>query len=101
MLSFHIPFSTAADAGTMREEARLLLPFLQEKGFRSALVVSAELQSRRKARVLRPWRQAGVRVLLHPIAGPEFRTESCWRRKADTKVVVSEALSWLTMPFGH
>jgi hypothetical protein len=51
--------------------------------------------------VLRPWRRAGLRVLLHPIAGPDFRAAGWWRRKTDTKVVVGEALGWLTMPFGH
>jgi hypothetical protein len=101
VLTYHIPFSTAPDAGTMREEARLLLPFLQQQGFRSALVVSAELQSRRKARMLRPWRRAGLRVRIHPISGPEFQADGWWRRKTDTKMVVSEAIGWLTMPFGH
>jgi uncharacterized SAM-binding protein YcdF (DUF218 family) len=101
VLRFHIPFSYAPDAGTMREEARLLLPFLRARGFRSALVISAELQSRRKYRVLRPWRRAGLRVLIHPIASPDFRTDGWWRRKTDTKVVVGEALGWLTLPFGH
>jgi uncharacterized SAM-binding protein YcdF (DUF218 family) len=101
LLRFSIPFSDAPDAGTMREEARLLLPFLQARGVHSVLVVSAELQSRRKAWLLRRWSHAGLRVLMHPIAGPDFRTGGWWRRKLDTKSVVGEALGWLTLPFGH
>jgi hypothetical protein len=101
LLHFAIPFTDAPDAGTMREEARLLLPFLRARGVRSVLIVSAELQSRRKALLLRPWRRAGLRVRVHPIASPDFSAAGWWRRKTDTKAVVGEALGWLTLPFGH
>jgi hypothetical protein len=101
LLRFHLPFSSDPDAGTMREEQRRLLPFLQARGVRSVLVVSGEIQSRRKSLLLRPWRRAGLRVLVHPIPGPDFRATRWWRRKMDTKVIVGEALGWLTLPFGH
>lgn len=101
ILRFPIPFSDAPDAGTLREEIRRLRPFLRRRGVRSALVLSAELQSRRESLLLRPWRRAGIRVLVHPVAGPEFHAAGWWRRRMDTKVVVSEALAWLTLPFGH
>jgi hypothetical protein len=101
LLRFHLPFSYAPDAGTMREEVRRLLPFFQARGIRSVLVVSSEIQSRRKSLLTRPWRRAGMRVLIHPIPGPDFHPAGWWRRKLDTKVIVGEALGWLTLPFGH
>jgi uncharacterized SAM-binding protein YcdF (DUF218 family) len=101
LLRFHIPFSVAPDAGTMREEARRLLPFLRTRGVRSVLVVSSDIQSRRKSLLLKSWRRAGVHVLVHPIPGPDFHADGWWRRKLDTKVVVGEVLGWLTLPFGH
>jgi uncharacterized SAM-binding protein YcdF (DUF218 family) len=100
ILIFDIPFSDAADAGTMREENRLLLPLLRRRGFRSVLVISSALESRRRSLLLRPWRRAGLRVLVHPIPDHEFRAVGWWRRKMDTKRIVSEALGWLTLPFG-
>jgi hypothetical protein len=100
VLTFAIPFSDAADAGTMREENRLLLPLLRRRGFRSVLVISPALESRRRSLLLRPWRRAGLRVLVHPIPDPRFRATGWWRRKTDTKFVVGEALGWLSLPFG-
>ena len=100
ILTFAIPFSDAVDAGTMREENRLLLPLLRRRGFRSVLVISPALESRRRSLLLRPWRRAGLRVLVRPIPDPRFHTAGWWRRKMDTKFVVGEALGWLTLPFG-
>ena len=100
VLTFGIPYSEASDAGTMREEVRLLLPFLQRRRFRSALVMTPELQSRRRSFLLQPWRRAGLQAFVHPIPDAEFRTAEWWRRKRDTKSLVSEALGWLTLPFG-
>jgi hypothetical protein len=99
VLTFDIPSSDAADAGTMREEVRLLLPFLLRQRFRSAVVVSPELQSRRRSFLLQPWRRAGLRVLVQPIPDPAFRAAGWWRRKRDTKRLVGEMLGWLTLPF--
>ena len=99
-LTLDIPFSDAPDAGTMREENRRLLPLLRRRGFRSALVVSSALESRRRSLLLRPWRRAGLRALVHPIPDAGFLEAGWWRRKTDTKLVVSEALGWLTLPFG-
>jgi len=100
ILTLDIPFSDAPDAGTMREENRRLLPLLRRRGFRSALVVSPALESRRRSLLLRPWRRAGLRALVHPIRDAGFLAAGWWRRKTDTKLVVSEALGWLTLPFG-
>jgi hypothetical protein len=100
VLAFDIPFSNAPDAGTMREEVRLLLPFLRRQRFRSAVVIASELQSRRRSYRLRPWRRAGLRVLVHPIPDPAFHAAGWWRRKRDTKLVVGEMLGWLALPFG-
>jgi hypothetical protein len=100
VLAVDIPFSEAPDAGTMREEARLLLPFLRRQRFLSALVISSELQSRRRAFLLRPWRHAGIRVILHPIPDPAFHAAGWWRRKRDTKSMIGEMLGWMTLPFG-
>jgi uncharacterized SAM-binding protein YcdF (DUF218 family) len=101
VLRFHLPFSHAPDAGTMREERRLLLPYLRKRGVRSVLVISSELPSRRKALLLRPWRRAGLEVRVHPLPHPDFRRAGWWRRKTDTKMIVSETLAWLMLPFGH
>ena len=101
LIGYHIPFSNAPDAGTMREELRLLRPFLQARGVRSVIVISSEMQSRRKSLLLGAWRDAGLQVLVHPMPHPDFRPAGWWRRKTDTKVVVGEALAWLTLPFGH
>lgn len=100
ILCFDIPLSDAPDAGTIREDARLLLPLLQRQRFRSALVIVPELQSRRRSYLLRPWRRAGIRVLVHPMPDPDFRAAGWWRRKRDTKQLVGELLGWLTLPFG-
>jgi len=100
VMARHLPFSDAPDAGTMREENRRLLPLLRRRGFRSALVVSSALESRRRSLLLRPWRRAGLRALVHPIPDAGFLEAGWWRRKTDTKLVVSEALGWLTLPFG-
>jgi hypothetical protein len=52
------------------------------------------------ALMTRPWRHAGLRVLVCPIPEPGFRPDGWWRRKVDTKVVVGETLAWLMLPFG-
>ena len=101
VLRFHIAFSNEPDAGTMREEARLLLPFLQARGVRKVLVIAPALQSRRKALVLGRWQRAGIRVRIHPMPDSGFRAAGWWRRQSDTKRVVGEALSWVLMPLGH
>jgi uncharacterized SAM-binding protein YcdF (DUF218 family) len=100
ILAVDIPFSDAPDAGTMREEIRRLLPFLRRRGWRSALVVSSALESRRHFLLLAPWRRAGLRVRVHAIPEPRFRGAGWWRRKSDTKRIVGEALGWLTLPIG-
>ena len=84
----------------MREEVRLLLPFLRRQRFRSVVVVSPEMQSRRRSHLVQTWRRAGLRVLIHPIPETEFHTAGWWRRKRDTKLLVTELLGWLTLPFG-
>ena len=63
-------------------------------------MVSPALESRRRSLLLRPWRRAGLRALVHPIRDAGFLAAGWWRRKTDTKLVVSEALGWLTLPFG-
>ena len=100
ILTLRIPLSDAPDAGTMREENRRVLPLLQRRGFRSALVVSGALESRRRAFLLRSWRRAGLQVRVYPIPDPDFHLLRWWRSKMDTKRVVSESLGWLTLPFG-
>lgn len=100
ILTFDIPFSDAPDAGTMREENRRLLPFLRRRSFRSALVISAELESRRRHRLLDSWRRAGLSVRVYAVPEAEFQMAGWWRRKSDTKRVVSELLGWLSLPFG-
>jgi hypothetical protein len=100
ILTFHIPFSDAPDAGTMREEDRLLLPCLLHRGVRSAMVIATALESRRRFLRLGSWRRAGLRVRVHAIPEPQFHPADWWRRKPDTKLVVGEILGWLTLPFG-
>jgi uncharacterized SAM-binding protein YcdF (DUF218 family) len=100
VLRFHIPYGDDPDTGTTREEVRRLLPLLRARRVRSALVVTGELQSRREALLIGPWRRADIRVLVHPIESPGFSPAGWWRRKVDTKAVVGEALGWLTVPFG-
>jgi hypothetical protein len=77
-----------------------LLPFLRRQRVRSVLVVSPELQSRRRSHLVQPWRRAGLRVRVDPVPDPSFRADGWWRRKRDTKRLVGEMLGWLTLPFG-
>lgn len=100
VMTLDIPFADAPDSGTMREENRWVRAYMLRRGFHTAIVISPALQSRRRSFFLRTWRRSSLIVHVYPVADPGFRAGGWWHRKTDTKIVVSEALGWLMLPFG-
>lgn len=81
------------------EEAQALLPCLQQRGWRTLIVVTSNYHTRRAGRI---WRRAfrdadpPVRVFLHGVADGDFEPHGWWRSRRHAKTFLAETskLAW-------
>ena len=84
-------------------ESRLLLAECQKRNFRTIIVVTSNFHTRRAKRIFdRLFKDAGIRVLMHPSADMSFRVDHWWTRRADARMWLLEmeklALSYVELP---
>jgi uncharacterized SAM-binding protein YcdF (DUF218 family) len=72
-------------------ESRLLLAECQKRNFRTIIVVTSNFHTRRAKRIFdRLFKDAGIRVLMHPSADMSFRVDHWWTRRADARMWLLE-----------
>ena len=72
-------------------ESRLLLAECQKRNFRTIIVVTSNFHTRRAKRIFdRLFKDAGIRVLIHPSADMSFRVDHWWTRRADARMWLLE-----------
>jgi len=99
--AWFIPFPD--EARSTRDEARVLLPELQRRHVRQALIVTTDYHSRRAARVFRAVERAmGVGIEFRMITAPdrEFHPATWWRDRQGQKIAFTEWTKTLAEAIG-
>lgn len=77
-------------AGSTFGEARQVLRNVRERGFRSILLVTSKIHTRRAAVIYRHLAGDSVRILTRPARDDSFRPDTWWNNRAEVRRVVIE-----------
>jgi uncharacterized SAM-binding protein YcdF (DUF218 family) len=86
-----VPGQSPAGRGLLLDstlsESRLLLAECRKRNFKTVIVVTSNFHTRRAKRIFdRLFRDAGIRVLIHPSVDTSFRVDHWWTRRADARM---------------
>lgn len=76
--------------GSTLSEARRVLRYAREQGYRSVLVVTSKYHTRRAGYIYRHLAGDSMRVIVRPAREDAFRADSWWRNRAMTRRVIIE-----------
>ena len=88
------------DADSTKQEARKLLPYIQQYGYAKVIIVTSNYHTRRAKRVFKEeWAGSGIHVLFAAAADRDFHPGEWWRHRADSRTFYYEfsKLIWYTL----
>ncbi len=81
----------AHNADSTKEEARDLLIFIKQHGFKKVIIVTSNYHTWRTKRVYeKEWRDGDVRVYISPAYSSNFHPDEWWKHRADSRTFFYE-----------
>lgn len=79
------------NADSTKEEAQILLPFAQNHGYKSVIIVTSNYHTRRTKKVFqREWADSGIRLFVSAAPFFQFHPDDWWRHRADSRTFFFE-----------
>ena len=88
------------EADSTKEEAKLVLSFVREQGYRSVIIVTSNFHTRRSKKVYQEqWASADVNFRISAAPTSKFRPDDWWTRRTDSRTFFYEFTKtiWYTL----